>query len=83
MDKIYMTFVQSTTGGNGWPLNVFLTPDLKPFSAARIFRRMIATGVGVFSRCCNKLPGSGASAAKSPLQRMKSRPLGIGDEPAR
>ena len=31
VDKIYMTFVQSTTGGGGWPLNVFLTPDLKPF----------------------------------------------------
>jgi uncharacterized protein len=31
VDKIYMTFVQATTGGGGWPLNVFLTPDLKPF----------------------------------------------------
>ena len=30
VDKIYMTFVQSTTGSGGWPLNVFLTPDLKP-----------------------------------------------------
>ena len=31
VDKIYMTFVQATTGGGGWPLNVWLTPDLKPF----------------------------------------------------
>ena len=31
VDKIYMNFVQITTGGGGWPLNVFLTPDLKPF----------------------------------------------------
>jgi len=31
VDKIYMTFVQARTGGGGWPLNVFLTPDLKPF----------------------------------------------------
>ena len=31
VDKIYMTFVQTTTGSGGWPLNVFLTPDLKPF----------------------------------------------------
>ena len=30
VDKIYMTFVQATTGSGGWPLNVFLTPDLKP-----------------------------------------------------
>ena len=31
VDKIYMTFVQNMTGSGGWPLNVFLTPDLKPF----------------------------------------------------
>jgi len=30
VDKIYMTFVQSTTGSGGWPLNVFLTPGLNP-----------------------------------------------------
>jgi uncharacterized protein YyaL (SSP411 family) len=31
VDKIYMTFVQAMTGSGGWPLNVFLTSDLKPF----------------------------------------------------
>ena len=29
VDKIYMTFVQAMTGQGGWPLNVFLAPDLK------------------------------------------------------
>jgi len=37
VDKIYMTFVQSTTGGGGWPLNVFLTPDLKPVFGGTYF----------------------------------------------
>ena len=37
VDKIYMTFVQSTTGSGGWPLNVFLTPDLKPFYGGTYF----------------------------------------------
>jgi uncharacterized protein YyaL (SSP411 family) len=37
VDKIYMTFVQSTTGGGGWPLNVFLTPELKPFFGGTYF----------------------------------------------
>ena len=37
VDKIYMTFVQSTTGGGGWPLNVFLTPDRKPFFGGTYF----------------------------------------------
>ncbi len=31
VDRIYMAFVQAATGGGGWPLSVWLTPDLKPF----------------------------------------------------
>ncbi|RMZ77234.1 hypothetical protein DV738_g4496, partial [Chaetothyriales sp. CBS 135597] len=30
LDDIYMNFVTATTGSGGWPLNVFLTPDLEP-----------------------------------------------------
>jgi len=37
VDKIYMTFVQATSGGGGWPLNVFLTPDRKPFFGGTYF----------------------------------------------
>ncbi len=37
VDKIYMTFVQATAGQGGWPLNVFLTPDLKPFYGGTYF----------------------------------------------
>jgi hypothetical protein len=37
VDKIYMTFVQATAGGGGWPLNVFLTPDRKPFFGGTYF----------------------------------------------
>ena len=37
VDKIYMTFVQSTSGGGGWPLNCFLTPELKPFYGGTYF----------------------------------------------
>ncbi len=37
VDKIYMTFVQSTTGSGGWPMSVFLTPDLKPVLGGTYF----------------------------------------------
>lgn len=30
VDRIYMNYVQATTGHGGWPLNVFITPDLEP-----------------------------------------------------
>ncbi|HLP76585.1 MAG TPA: thioredoxin domain-containing protein, partial [Candidatus Paceibacterota bacterium] len=37
VDKIYMTFVQATTGAGGWPMSVFLTPDRKPFLGGTYF----------------------------------------------
>lgn len=37
VDRIYMTFVQATTGGGGWPMSVWLTPDLKPFYGGTYF----------------------------------------------
>ncbi|KAG9244041.1 hypothetical protein BJ878DRAFT_88074 [Calycina marina] len=30
LDRIYMDFVQATAGTGGWPLNVFITPDMEP-----------------------------------------------------
>ncbi len=37
LDHIYMDAVQAMTGSGGWPLNVFLTPDLKPFYGGTYF----------------------------------------------
>nr|XP_030143581.3 spermatogenesis-associated protein 20 isoform X2 [Taeniopygia guttata] len=37
VDKVYMTFVQATSGGGGWPMSVWLTPDLKPFAGGTYF----------------------------------------------
>ena len=37
VDKIYMTAVQAMGQGGGWPLNVFLTPELKPFYGGTYF----------------------------------------------
>jgi len=31
VDRVYMTFVQATTGSGGWPMSVWLTPELQPF----------------------------------------------------
>jgi len=37
LDNIYMEAVQIMSGSGGWPLNVFLTPDLKPFYGGTYF----------------------------------------------
>jgi len=37
LDHIYMDAVQAMTGSGGWPLNVFLTPETKPFYGGTYF----------------------------------------------
>ncbi|MCL4691769.1 MAG: thioredoxin domain-containing protein [Candidatus Hydrogenedentes bacterium] len=37
IDEIYMTAVQIMTGSGGWPMSVFLTPELKPFYGGTYF----------------------------------------------
>jgi len=37
VDRLYMTFVQETTGSGGWPLTVFATPDGQPFYGGTYF----------------------------------------------
>jgi len=37
LDHIYMDAVQTMTGNGGWPLNVFLTPEKKPFFGGTYF----------------------------------------------
>ncbi len=38
VDQVYMTAFQAMTGqGGGWPLNMFLTPDLKPLTGGTYF----------------------------------------------
>jgi uncharacterized protein len=37
IDHVYMDAVQAMSGSGGWPLNVFLTPDAKPFYGGTYF----------------------------------------------
>ena len=37
IDRIYMTFVQATGGSGGWPMSVWLTPELQPFFGGTYF----------------------------------------------
>jgi uncharacterized protein YyaL (SSP411 family) len=37
LDQVYMDAVQAMTGSGGWPLNVFLTPDGRPFYGGTYF----------------------------------------------
>src|SRR6201998_4576751 len=37
VDRVYMMFVQSSTGSGGWPMSVWLTPALQPFYGGPYF----------------------------------------------
>ena len=37
VDRVYMTYVQATTGSGGWPMSVWLTPDLQPVLGGTYF----------------------------------------------
>ena len=37
VDRVYMTFVQATTGSGGWPMSVWMTPELMPFYGGTYF----------------------------------------------
>ncbi|MCI0622137.1 MAG: thioredoxin domain-containing protein [Acidobacteria bacterium] len=55
VDQIYMSFVQATTGGGGWPMSVFLTPELKPFFGGTYFPKDDRYGLPGFRTVLTKI----------------------------
>src|SRR3954464_3434090 len=55
LDQIYMTAVQLLTRQGGWPMSVFLTPDLKPFYGGTYFPPQDSYGRPGFPRVVNSL----------------------------
>lgn len=37
IDRVYMLFIMATTGSGGWPMSVFLTPDMRPVTGGTYF----------------------------------------------
>jgi uncharacterized protein YyaL (SSP411 family) len=50
LDQIYMNAVQAMTGHGGWPMSVFLTPDLEPFFGGTYYPPTDARGLTGFPR---------------------------------
>jgi uncharacterized protein YyaL (SSP411 family) len=55
VDRVYMTFVQATTGGGGWPMSVWLTPELKPFVGGTYFPPEDRWGQPGFSKVLERI----------------------------
>ncbi|HUO46057.1 MAG TPA: thioredoxin domain-containing protein [Acidimicrobiia bacterium] len=50
VDAIYMEAVQAMSGHGGWPMTVFLTPELEPFFAGTYFPREDRAGIPSFRK---------------------------------
>ena len=50
LDQIYMNATQMMTGRGGWPMSVFLTPDLKPFFAGTYWPPKASRGMPGFDQ---------------------------------
>jgi uncharacterized protein YyaL (SSP411 family) len=79
VDRVYMSFVQATTGSGGWPMTVFLTPELKPFFGGTYFPPTSRWGRPGFSDLLQELARvwkedrpQVESAAGELLQRLRS-----------
>ena len=50
LDDVYMAAVQAMTGSGGWPMSVFLTPELRPFFGGTYFPPEDRHGMAGFPR---------------------------------
>jgi uncharacterized protein YyaL (SSP411 family) len=55
VDRLYMAFVQATTGSGGWPMSVWLTPDGKPFFGGTYFPPQDRYGRVGFPNLCRQI----------------------------
>jgi len=55
IDLAYMAFVQVTTGSGGWPMSVWMTPDLQPFLGGTYFPPEDRGGRAGFPRLLNRV----------------------------
>jgi uncharacterized protein YyaL (SSP411 family) len=75
VDRVYMTFVQATTGGGGWPMSVWLTPQLAPFVGGTYFPPADRFGHPGFKRVLQRI----AEAWKNDREKISSQGATIVD----
>ena len=79
VDRVYMTFVQATSGSGGWPMSVWLAPSLEPFYGGTYFPPTSRWGRPGFieileevARVWREEPDKVLQSASSILERLRS-----------
>jgi uncharacterized protein len=71
LDHIYMSAVQAMTQHGGWPMSVFLTPDLEPFYGGTYFPPEDRNGMPGFKRILSGVAGAWTNRKKEVVQSAK------------
>jgi hypothetical protein len=88
VDRIYMDFVVRTAGHGGWPLNVFCTPDGKPFYGGTYYPPAPRHGLPSFrevldaiARAWREQRGEVEASAAQVVAQLAKRPSGVAQAP--
>jgi uncharacterized protein YyaL (SSP411 family) len=71
LDGIYMSAVVALTGQGGWPMSVFLTPDLEPFFGGTYFPPVPRYGMASFSQVLTRIAEIWADKPEELIQSGK------------
>ena len=71
IDRVYLAFVEASTGSGGWPMSVWLTPDLKPFFGGTYFSPEDRDGHPGFKTMLARLTGLWTKQHEKVLQQSE------------
>jgi uncharacterized protein YyaL (SSP411 family) len=83
LDNIYMSAVVALTGRGGWPMSVFLTPDLQPFYAGTYFPPQDRYGMPSFRRVLEAIHNSWSDKKTELVEQAESITAALRDESQR
>ena len=84
IDRLYIAYVEATTGSAGWPLNVLLTPDRKPFFGGTYFtpdqlKSLLQQVADAWSKQHDSITQTAGRAAQQLIQIVSKQLASAGD----
>jgi len=84
VDRLYIAYVEATTGSAGWPLNVLLTPDRKPFFGGTYFppdqlKLLLNKVADAWKTHHDSITQTAGRAAQQLIQIVSEQPPATGD----
>jgi len=84
IDRLYIAYVEATTGSAGWPLNVLLTPDRKPFFGGTYFppeqlKSLLQKVADAWSKQHDSITQTAGRAAQQLIEIVSKQPQSSGE----